>query len=91
MERDLVFKVINQERDYQDAMSKDPERPDMIPDLHVGDTLAAIQYNLNLALKEWYKGSTPHKDTTEYLRKIAALCVQVGEKHGMPPRMFTIN
>ena len=58
----------------------------MIEDLHVGDTITAIQYNLNIAREEWYKGSVPHQETMEYLRKVAGLIVQAGEKYGMPSR-----
>lgn len=87
MERQQVYQSIDTERDYQEKMIANPQRPDMIEDLHVGDTLAAIQYNLQLATVLWYQGSAPHSGATEYLRKIAALCVQAGERYGMPSRV----
>jgi len=89
MTREEVYKVIDTERDFQEKMIADPTRPDMIQDLHVGDTITAIQYNLNKALEAWYKGSVPHQYTMEFLRKIAALCVQAGETYGMPQRTET--
>lgn len=88
MTRGNVFRAINDEREFQNSLIADPSRPDMIPDLHVGDTLAAIQVNLNKALSAWYIGSMPHQDTMKYLRKIAALCVQAGENYGMPTRQL---
>jgi hypothetical protein len=86
MKREDVYKVIDTERDFQEKLKADDSRPDMIPDLHVGDTLAAIQYNLNLAITVWYQGSAPHQGAMEYLRKIAGLCVQAGETYEMPKR-----
>jgi hypothetical protein len=84
--RQDVYVAIDSERDYQDRMTADISRPDMISDLHLGDTLSAIQHNLTLATTEWYQGSEPHPRAMNFLRKIAGLCVQAGEKHGMPYR-----
>jgi hypothetical protein len=81
-----VFDVIKTEREYQDAMIKKSDRPDMVPELNVGATLTAIRHNLRLAEEEWYKGSAPHQSTMGYLRKIAGLIVQAGEVNGMPER-----
>lgn len=86
MERKEVYEAIDSERDYQEKGKADLSRPDMIKDLHVGDTIAAIQYNLDKALEAWYKGATPHINAMEYLRKVAGLCVQAGEEYGMLPR-----
>ncbi len=86
MTRQDVYKAIDSERDYQEEMTKNEESAYMINDLHVGDTIAAIQYNLNIATNEWYHGSVPHEGALTYLRKVAALCVYVGEKYGMPER-----
>ncbi len=86
MERTDVYKAIDSERDFQDEKSRDPFRPDMIPDFHVGDTLSAIEYNLNKAREAWYKDAVPHKEALKYLRKIAALCVKMGEEYGMEHR-----
>ena len=88
MHRHDVYSVIDGERSYQEAKAVDPSRSDIISDLHVGDTITAIRYNLDKAMEAWYSGSVPHKDAMEYLRKIAALCVQAGERYGMPDRKW---
>lgn len=84
-----VIDAIVGERNFQDEMVANTDRPDMIEDLHVGDTIAAMQYNLDLARVAWYQGSAPHQGAMEYLRKVCALGVQAGEKYGMPPRVVT--
>lgn len=86
MERREVYKAIDSERDYQNKMIADDNRPDMIQDFHIGDTISAIQHNLNKSLEIWYKGAEPHEEAMVYIRKIAALCVQAGEKNGMSNR-----
>ena len=86
MKREEVYKVIDTERDFQEEMVADSSRPDMIEELHVGDTLSAIEYNLDLARKNWYHGAAPHEGAMDYLRKIAGLCVQAGENFDMPER-----
>ena len=87
MKRTEVYKAISSERDFQEKMIANPDRPDMIEDLHIGDTLTAIQYNLDEAREAWYKGSVPHQNTMEYLRKVAGLIVQAGENYGIPFRV----
>lgn len=86
MTRQEVYAAIDSERDYQEKMVADLSRPDMISDLHIGDTITAIQHNLDLATEAWYRGATPHIEATNYFRKIAALCVQAGEDYQMLPR-----
>lgn len=86
MKREDVYKSIDSERDFQDKLTADQSRPDMIADLHVGDTLTAIQYNLNKAVDAWYVGAVPHQESLKYLRKIAALIVKAGETYGLPNR-----
>ena len=75
MKRNFVYEAIDSERDYQEKMTANPERPDMIEDFHIGDTLSAIQYNLDNARREWYRGAVPHTEAIEFLRKIAASAV----------------
>ena len=87
MTREEVYKVIDSERNYQNKMSNDANVHYIIPDMHVGDILSAIQYNLDKARTAWYIGSTPHEETMIYLRKIAALCVQSMEKNGCEERL----
>jgi hypothetical protein len=86
MKREDVYKAIDTERDFQIDMTAREDRPDMIQDLHIGDTISAIQHNLEKARSEWYSGSEPHQASMEYIRKIAGLCVQLGEKYDMPNR-----
>lgn len=86
MKREEVYKVIDTERNFQEKLILDETRPDMIADLHIGDTITAIQYNLNKAQEAWYVGSTPHPESMKYLRKIAGLIVQAAEKYGIPER-----
>lgn len=81
-----VFDVIKGEREYQDRMVKKNSRPDMVEDLHVGDVLTAIRYNLTKAEEAWYKGSKPHTEAMHFVRKICGLGVQIGEELGMPTR-----
>lgn len=86
MSREEVFDVLSNERDFQNQMVADPSRPDMIEDFHVGDGLSAINYNLRKAEEAWYKGVVPHTEAMDYLRKVAGIIVQLGERYGMPER-----
>lgn len=87
MTREQVYKAIDSERDYQKVLTNDPARPDVRWDMHVGDHLLAIQYNLTKATEAWYKDSNNYAATMDYVRKIAGLCVQAGEMYGMPDRV----
>ncbi len=86
MTRKEVYEVIDSEREYQIRAVADKNRPDIIEDLHVGDTIAAIWVNLDKALFEWYSGAVPHQAAMGYIRKVAALSVQIMEKYGAPKR-----
>jgi len=86
VKREEVYKAIDSERSFQDSLIADPTRPDMISDLHVGDTISAIEYNIRKAQDAWYIGAAPHTEAMKYLRKISALCVQAGERYDMPYR-----
>ena len=86
MDRSEVYEAIDSERNFHNVMTLREDRPDMIKELHIGDTISAIEYNLDLARKAWYHGSEPHEGAMEYLRKIAGLVVQAGETYGMPDR-----
>lgn len=52
----------------------------------MGGILTAIQHNLNKATAEWYIEQDPYPNTSDLLRKIAALCVKAGEDYGMTER-----
>jgi hypothetical protein len=86
MDRVEVYTAVDSERDFQDRLTADPSRPDMIEEFHIGDALSAIRVNLTKAENAWYIEAAPYEKTMTYLRKIAALCVKQGEVHGMPDR-----
>lgn len=86
MDRQSVFLAINTERNYQDLMAADDDRPDMVKDLGIGATLLAMEENLSRARSSWYSGADNHPEAMAYVRKVAGLAVQLGERLGMPPR-----
>jgi len=85
MLRSEVFDIISKERDYQEA-NKTNEESHIVEDFNLGDALTAIDYNSTLAKEAWYLNKTPHTATMEYLRKIAAISVSMGEEYGMGRR-----
>jgi hypothetical protein len=87
MERNKVYEVIDTERDYQ-LQFEDKEQSHIVSSLNMGGILTAIRVNLSNAEKVWYSEKTPYQDTTEYLRKIAALCVKAAEDYGMKERII---
>ena len=87
MNREDVYKVIDTERDFQDKHSGDLGRPDMLVQMSMGDLLGAIKVNVDKAYAAWYRDHGTYPNTTEFLRKVAALCVKSGEQFGMPHRL----
>ena len=85
MNREEVYEVIDTERDYQEK-GKEDQTSHIVEDFNLGDAITAIDYNLTLAKVTWYQNQTPHPAAMKYLRKIAAICVSMGEKYGMPKR-----
>lgn len=85
MERSEVYKAIDTERDYQEAGLK-KEDSHIVEEFDIAHGLNAIQYNLDKAREIWYNGHAPHEETMDMLRKIAGICVNLGEKKGMPER-----
>ena len=82
MVRDMVYKIINQEREYQDNLSE--ERTD--GHIHsVGEELILLNVYLRKAMDAWADnpGDTYALDQ---IRKIAAIAVRCMENHGAPPR-----
>ena len=88
MERKEVFEAINSEREYQDNAIKSGGTH-IVKEFPLGSALSAIQVKLETARNCWYGDVTPHRNTMEELRKIAAICVQMGEQYGMPNRVLT--
>lgn len=86
MTRQDVYKSVDSEREFQIKMAGTAERPDILTDMSLGDCLGALKFNLDKAYDIWYYESPPYQKTMDIIRKIAALCVQHGEKYGMPKR-----
>jgi hypothetical protein len=80
--REDVYRCLDGERDYQDAMSADPERPDMVPQLSMGETILAMEHALSEARRVWYSDSKPYPATLDYLRKVGGLTVKAMEQFG---------
>jgi hypothetical protein len=85
MKRKKVYKAIDSERDYQ-KQNADKKGSHIVSDFPLSSGLAAIRYNLLEAERLWYENKTPYTKSMEHLRKIAGICVQMGEKYGMPVR-----
>jgi len=58
----------------------------IVKDFPLGSGLAALQQKLNVALNMWYNGQQPHTETMAEIRKMAGICVAMGEQYGMPMR-----
>lgn len=86
--RRQVYDVIDGERDYQERETADPLRLDMVEDFDMSKALLAITHITGQALKVWYNESeaNDYQGTMEYIRKIAAIGVQMGERYSMPLR-----
>ena len=85
MRRDEVIEVICGERDFQESQ-KPKEDSHVVEDFPLSSAMEAIRYNLNKANESWYQEKSPYENSMEYMRKIAAICVQMGEKYDMPER-----
>ncbi len=85
MERKTVFEIIDEERNHQ-LKFEDTEGSHITSSLNMGGILTAIQHNLTKAQGVWYLEKDPYPETSDLLRKIAALCVKAGEDYGMSKR-----
>jgi len=84
--RDEVYRVIDGERDYQDAgLGNSKRHPDQPATMTPGEYLLCMEEVLSDGRKVWYKpdGSQACLD---YVRKLAALCVACMQIHGAPAR-----
>jgi hypothetical protein len=81
-----VINVLHEEREYQERQ-KGLEESHVVEDFPLSAGLVAIEYNLNKAKEAWYEGKSPHTLSMNYLRKIGAICIQMGELNGMPRRL----
>lgn len=82
MTRQDIYKAIDSERLYQE-LNMDLSTSDF----PLSSAMEAIRFNLEKANKSWYREKAPYIDSMEYIRKIAAICVQMGEKYGMNERI----
>ena len=85
MERLNVYEAIDTERDYQE-INKNNAESHIVEDFPLSSALEAIRYNVDKANNAWYSEQAPYPESMEYVRKIAAICVQMGEKYEMPWR-----
>lgn len=80
--RDAVYRVIDGERDYQ-TMGKGNAGP--ARELMMGEGIAVMEEILAQARTEWYKADGT-KNALPYIRKVAAVAVQLMERYGAVPR-----
>ena len=87
MERKKVFRAIDTERDFQEIM-KIKNSSHIVEDFPLSSAMSAIRYNLDKMNESWYGEQDPYEESMEYVRKIAAICVQMGEKYEMKERKY---
>ena len=85
MKRNEVIAIIENERNYQEA-NKGKDESHIVEDFPLSAGLEAIRYNMEKANQSWYVEKAPYPNAMSYLRKVAAICIQMGEKYGMTPR-----
>jgi hypothetical protein len=81
--RQDVYDAIDSEREYQENQKF--IRANM-KSLEMGEGIACIDVLLGEAKRHWYPDYEPYVDTTPWLRKIAAVCVDMMEQHGVANR-----
>ena len=88
MDRKDVYTALDTEREYQEKMTINSDRPDMISEFNTSTALLAMDVTLERAKSAWYNDNPDdsYQDTMEHLRKIAGMIVQMGEKYGIPNR-----
>lgn len=80
-----VYKAIDGERDYQDAMRVGPDGRSDGRQKSVGDYLTLIRV-YSAKADAAYSGNPGDGPSLQEIRKIAAICVQAMEVHGAPRR-----
>lgn len=71
--------------DREIEMKNDPDSH-IVVDFSLPSALEAIRYNIEKANQSWYSEQSSYNKSMYYLRKIAAICVRMDEKYGMPKR-----
>jgi len=87
MKRQQVYESIDSERDYQNYFETQHDSH-VSATFNYGDALTAIRVNLQKAEEAWYNSIQQYEKPNEFLRKVAAICVKMGEDYGMPKREF---
>lgn len=85
-QKSSALSAVMEERAFQIDQGVKSSVKNMKPVLSVGETIVAINYNMEKAAAAWYIGAEPHPDAMKYLRKVCALALQAGEHHGFPRR-----
>jgi hypothetical protein len=80
-----VYRVVEDERQYQEEQ-KSKSESHVVEDFPLGSALTAIRKLLKDAEEDWYHSTKPHENSMDSIRKIAAICIQMGELNGMPKR-----
>lgn len=81
-----VYRAIDTERTYQDKGLGNAQRHEnMPPALTVGEGILCMEECLAHARTAWY-GPTGGTDCLPFIRKVAALGVQMMERYGAPER-----
>lgn len=85
MERKKVYELIEEELNYISKKEKETTSH-IVEDFTLASAMEAIRFNLYKANSSWYKGKQPYEESMEYFRKIASICIKMGEKYGLPKR-----
>ena len=88
MDRNVVYKALDTEREYQDEMIASDARADMVDNFSLGQAILAMEHLLAEARSFWYVDNPQEnfQTTMHRIRKVAGVAVQMGEKYGMPDR-----
>jgi len=88
MERLMVYKAIDSERNYQDKETQNPDRKDMVEEFDMAQALLCIEEFSRIARTHWYKDypANNYQTVTPLLRKICGVAVKMCEKYGVSQR-----
>jgi len=82
MKRNIVYQIIDSEREFQDRFCRDQG---IDSNKTLGEFLTLIRAYANKADNAWV-GRDGHRNALEEVRKIAAICVACMESHGAQDR-----
>lgn len=87
MSREGVYRLIDGERDYQNALG--PDRTDGAPRT-VGDYLTMMQHYLAKATEAWVM-NPGDQEALDVVRKLGGIAVHCMEDHGAPERRVSLE